>query len=60
ELISRVTGLSLDGTKFFNKRVDREVEAKKFLDEGENLEFVMAGIKLASVLEPFAEIARMV
>ncbi|KAH9308859.1 hypothetical protein KI387_036770, partial [Taxus chinensis] len=58
EIISQVTRLSIDGTKFFNKWVDREVEAKKFLDEGENLEFVMAGIKLASVPEPFAEITR--
>ncbi|KAH9329036.1 hypothetical protein KI387_001144, partial [Taxus chinensis] len=55
-----VTGLSIDRTKFFNKRVDREVEDKKFLDEGENLEFVTAGIKLAFVPEPFAEITRMV
>ncbi|KAH9309536.1 hypothetical protein KI387_037447, partial [Taxus chinensis] len=54
------TGLSLNGTKFFNKHVDREVEAKKFLNEGENLEFVTANIKLASVPEPFSEITRMV
>ncbi|KAH9306454.1 hypothetical protein KI387_010858, partial [Taxus chinensis] len=60
ELISQVIELSLDGTKFFNKRVDREVEAKKFLDEGENLEFVTDGIKLASIPEPFAEITKMV
>ncbi|KAH9321977.1 hypothetical protein KI387_016616, partial [Taxus chinensis] len=60
ELIAQVTGLSLDGTKLFNKRVDREVEAKKFLDEGENLEFLMGDIKLASVPKPFAKIARMV
>ncbi|KAH9321929.1 hypothetical protein KI387_016568, partial [Taxus chinensis] len=55
-----VTELNLDGTKFFNKCMDREVEAKKFLDEGENLEFVMASIKITSILEPFTEIARMV
>ncbi|KAH9297255.1 hypothetical protein KI387_028937, partial [Taxus chinensis] len=55
-----VTRLSLDGTKFFNKRVDREVEAKKFLDEVENLKFMTAGIKITSVPEPFTEISRMV
>ncbi|KAH9327892.1 hypothetical protein KI387_044384, partial [Taxus chinensis] len=60
ELIAQVTGLSLDGTKFFNKCMDREVEAKKFLDEGENLEFVTLGIKIEFVPEPFTEIARMV
>ncbi|KAH9311500.1 hypothetical protein KI387_026535, partial [Taxus chinensis] len=60
EIIAQITGLSLDGTKFFNKRVDREVEAKKFLDEGENLEFVTVGIKLTSIPEPFTELTRMV
>ncbi|KAH9300951.1 hypothetical protein KI387_012534 [Taxus chinensis] len=48
EIISQVTGLSLDKTKFFNKCVDREVEAKNFLDEGENMEFVTADIKIAN------------
>ncbi|KAH9306891.1 hypothetical protein KI387_011295, partial [Taxus chinensis] len=60
ELITQITGLSLDGTKFFNKKVDREVETKKFLDDGENLEFVIADIKLALIPEPFAELTGMV
>ncbi|KAH9329460.1 hypothetical protein KI387_001568, partial [Taxus chinensis] len=60
ELITQITGLSLDGTKFFNKKVDREVKTKKFLDEGENLEFVTVGIKLALIPEPFTELTWMV
>ncbi|KAH9301384.1 hypothetical protein KI387_012967, partial [Taxus chinensis] len=60
KLIAQIMGLNLDGTKFFNKKVDREVETKKFLDEGENLEFVTADIKLASIPEPFVELTRMV
>ncbi|KAH9317275.1 hypothetical protein KI387_019044 [Taxus chinensis] len=53
-------GLSLEGTKFFSKKVDREVETKKFLDDGENLEFVIVGIKVVLIPEPFAELSRMV
>ncbi|KAH9318140.1 hypothetical protein KI387_019909, partial [Taxus chinensis] len=60
DLIAQITGLSLEGTKFFNKKVDREVETKKFLEEGENLEFVVVGIKVASIPKPFAELAKMV
>ncbi|KAH9329385.1 hypothetical protein KI387_001493, partial [Taxus chinensis] len=60
ELITQITGLSLEGTKFFNKKVDKEVETEKFLDEGENLEFVTTDIKVASIPEPFTELARMV
>ncbi|KAH9324242.1 hypothetical protein KI387_004420, partial [Taxus chinensis] len=60
ELIAQITSLSLEGTKFFNKKVDREVETKKFLEEGENLEFVTAGLKVASIPEPFDELAKMV
>ncbi|KAH9298529.1 hypothetical protein KI387_030211, partial [Taxus chinensis] len=55
-----VTGLNLEGTKFFNKCVDREVEDTNFLNEGENLEFVVAGIKITSIPKTFTEIVRMV
>ncbi|KAH9305559.1 hypothetical protein KI387_009963, partial [Taxus chinensis] len=60
EIISQVTLLSLDGVKFFSKCVDKNFEANKFLDEGKNLEYVTAGIKISSIPEPFAEISQMI
>ncbi|KAH9298498.1 hypothetical protein KI387_030180, partial [Taxus chinensis] len=45
ELISKVTWLALDSIRFFSKRVDKNVEAKKFTDAGEEIIFVMSNIQ---------------
>ncbi|KAH9299503.1 hypothetical protein KI387_031185, partial [Taxus chinensis] len=60
DFITEVTGAKLRRDRFFNKRVEKNIEAKKFLADGENLESVMTGIKVTSIPEPFDEIERMI
>ncbi|KAH9310108.1 hypothetical protein KI387_038019, partial [Taxus chinensis] len=45
ELIAEVTCIKLKGYHFFNKRINRTVEAKKLCDDGEELEFITAGVR---------------
>ncbi|KAH9332024.1 hypothetical protein KI387_004132, partial [Taxus chinensis] len=45
DLIAEVMSLAIDGIKFFSKRVDKNAEVKKFSKIGEDLLFVMDGIK---------------
>lgn len=43
ELIAKATCLGMDGYRFFNKRIDRPTEERKFVEGNEKLVFIMMG-----------------
>ncbi|KAH9311136.1 hypothetical protein KI387_026171, partial [Taxus chinensis] len=59
ELIAEATGLSLDGYRFFNKRVIKETKERRFVEEDEKLIFSTAGLLVSSIPSPFDEVTRM-
>ncbi|KAH9293285.1 hypothetical protein KI387_041509 [Taxus chinensis] len=59
ELIAEATGLSLEGYRFFNKRVIKEAEERRFVEEEEKLIFNTAGLLVNSIPSPYDEVTRM-
>ncbi|KAH9295576.1 hypothetical protein KI387_039164, partial [Taxus chinensis] len=59
ELIAEVTGLSLEGYHFFNKRVDRDAEERRFVEGAKKLIYVTAGLLVNLIPPPYDEITRM-
>ncbi|KAH9292477.1 hypothetical protein KI387_042334, partial [Taxus chinensis] len=59
ELIAEVTGLSLEGYRFFNKRVIKEAEERRFVEDDEKLTFSIAGLLVSSIPSPFDEVTHM-
>ncbi|KAH9293265.1 hypothetical protein KI387_041531, partial [Taxus chinensis] len=59
DLIAEVTGLGMEGYHFFNKRVDREAEEKRFVEGTEKLIFVTMGLLVSSIPSPYDEVTRM-
>lgn len=59
ELIAEAIGLGMDGYRFFNKRIDRPAEERKFVEGNEKLVFVTMGLQVSFIPPPFNEVTRM-
>ncbi|KAH9314972.1 hypothetical protein KI387_023599, partial [Taxus chinensis] len=53
------TSLSMEGYHFFNKRVDRDVEEKIFVEGSKKLIYITAGLLVSSIPPPYDEVTRM-
>ncbi|KAH9330516.1 hypothetical protein KI387_002624, partial [Taxus chinensis] len=52
-------GLSLEGIRFFNKKIDKNTKVRKFIEASEELQFVTMGIKVNSIPTSFDELSKM-
>ncbi|KAH9312179.1 hypothetical protein KI387_027214, partial [Taxus chinensis] len=59
ELIAEATSVGMEGYHFFNKRVDRDVEERRFVEGSEKLIYVTMGLLVILIPPPYDEVTRM-